>query len=311
MNEMLSNKYPAVQVETPMPINAPATLLHRGQLIKLPGKFDHATATYLFSLLDYQTASWLCDGENFQPLSMSAPQSVQRAVGLVSVIDYHQTDVGPYREWILGLWVVPKGEPVPVLNWVNPASLFFHAVLSGDKRFTCFSPKMILTEPLPIEVGVEHYGIPKELGQVSYECAGGRMLSEVQDSAGQWIMRLEAPTTRGFVARCRFLLSLVRAFGVESCFRLAQIKEMSMIVTGSAKLRPKNALLVSKVDPQSDFLVWDDRDCQLTTNPKTQWGKVLQSLSFSPSLICHVPNLAFVFSGPFDPVLGEVTPVNR
>ena len=128
----------------------------------LPGKFDHATATYLLSLLDYQEACRLCDGENFEPIPMNVPRSVRQAVGLVSAVDYHQTDVGPYREWILGLWVVAKGERVPVLNWVNPASLAFYAVLAGDKGFTSFSPKMILTEPLPTEVGVEHYGIPKQ-----------------------------------------------------------------------------------------------------------------------------------------------------
>lgn len=311
MNETPPPKYPTVQVRTPMPANTPATLLHRGQLATLPGKIDHATATYLLSLFDYQVASRLCDGENFEPLPMNVPQSARQAVGLVSAVDYHQTDVGPYREWILGLWVVPKGERVPILNWVNPLSLAFYAVLAGDKGFTSFSPKMILTEPLPTEVGVEHYGIPKELGQVSYERTREQTLFEVQDSTGQWVMRTEVPTTRGFVARCRFLLSLVRAFGVGPCFRSARMKEIPMTVVGSVRLCAKNALLVSKIGPHAEFLVWDSRDCRLTTNPEVQWGKVLQSLSFSPSLICHVPNLAFVFSGPFDQVPGEATSVNR
>jgi hypothetical protein len=83
-----------------------------------------------------------------------------------------------------------------------------------------------------------------------------------------------------------------------------------MTVAGSARLRAKNALLVSKVDPHAEFLAWDGRDCRLTTNPEAQWGKVLQGLHFSPSLICHVPNLAFVFSGPFDQAPGEAAAVN-
>jgi hypothetical protein len=288
-----------------MPPGAPATLLHRGQIATLPGKFDHATATYLLSLVDYQAAQRLCEGEHFEPIPMNVPQSARRAVGLVSAVDYHQTDVGPYREWILGLWVVPRGERAPILNWANPASLAFYAVLAGDKGFTSFSPKMILTESLPTEVGVEHYGIPKELGQVSYERTRERTLFEAQEAAGQWVMRAEVPTTRGFVARCRFFFSLVRAFGVLPCFRVACRKEMAMTVAGSARLCAKNALIVSKVDPHAEFLVWDDSDCRLTINPQSQWGNVLRGLHFSPSLICHVPNLAFVFSGPFDQVPAE------
>src|SRR5262249_46338608 len=160
--------YPAVLVKTPMPANAPATLLHRGQLTTLPGKFDHATATYLLSLYDYQAARRLCEGENFEPIPMNTPQRTPKAAGFIAAVEYHQTDVGPYREWILGIWVASKGEKVPELRWVNATSLAFYAAMAGEKGFTFFSPKMILTQSLPTEVGVEHYGIPKEVGQVSY-----------------------------------------------------------------------------------------------------------------------------------------------
>jgi hypothetical protein len=307
MNKMSPSQYPTVQVKTPMPPQAATTLLHRGQEAKLPAKFDHAIATYLLSLLDYQVASELCNGENFEPIRMIIPGSAHRAVGLVSAVDYHQTDIGKYREWILALWVVPKGEPMPDLNWVNPLSLTFYAVLGVNPGFTSFAPKMILTEPLPTEIGVDHYGIPKELGQVLYDRTPARTCFEVQDGTGQWIMRTEMPTTRGFLARGRSLMSLIKAFGLGACLRSARRTEMLMTVAGSTKLRAKQALLVAKVDPQTELLLWDQRDCQLSLNPETQCGNLLRRLDFSPALICHVPHLAFVFSGPFDPTAKAVS----
>jgi len=141
-------------------------LLHRGQTAQMPGKFDHGTATYLLSRLDYPAAQRLCSGEQFDPIPLRMPGAPPCAAGFVATIDYHQTDVGRYREWILGIWVAPRGERSPQPEWVNATSLAFYALQTGGQAFTFFAPKMILTEALPTEVGVEHYGIPKEVGHV-------------------------------------------------------------------------------------------------------------------------------------------------
>jgi hypothetical protein len=284
-------------------------LLHRGQLARLPGKFDHATATYLLSLLDYQAARRLCEGENFEPIPMNTPQGTRRAAGFIAAVDYHQTDVGPYREWILGVWVASKGERVPELRWVNATSVAFYAALAGEKGFTFFSPKMILTQSLPTEVGVEHYGIPKEMGQVTYERSRDRTQFEVRNATGQWILRASVPNSRGHFARWGLLPSMVRAFGLGAVLRLAWRKELPITLAGSAKLKAKSALSVVKVDPQAEFLRWDDRDCQLAINPEAEWGKVVQELLTSPSLVCHIPHVAFVLSGPFAQVLSEAKAV--
>ena len=34
-------------------------------------------------------------------------------------------------------------------------------------------------------------------------------------------------------------------------------------------------------------------------------GKIVQDLRPKPALVCHIPNVAFVLSGPFDQVLSE------
>jgi Acetoacetate decarboxylase (ADC) len=300
MTEQPAPEYPRVRVQTPMPPAAPTVLMHRRQSAELPAPFDHATATYLFSLLDPSAACGLCEGEGLAPLLLSLPDGTTRAAGFTAVVDYHQTAVGPYREWILGLWVVPAGRPQPSSGYAGPASLAFGAVLAGDEGFTFFSPKMILTETLPIEIGVEHYGIPKERGGVSYERSGRRTDFAVSTATGQRVLKGSVPSSRGLLARLGMACRLARAFGLGAVIRAGLRNELLTTLAGSAKLCAKNALAVGKRDPQMELLLWDERDCRLEVNPENEWGKALRELEFSPLLVCHVPHLAFVLSGPFD-----------
>ena len=101
--------------------------------------------------------------------SSSAIPAGRRAAGFVAAVDCMRTDVGPYREWILGIWVAPRGTKIPELKWINTASAPPYPRGPDDKAFMFFSPKMGLTEALPTEVGVEHYGIPKEQGTVTLQ----------------------------------------------------------------------------------------------------------------------------------------------
>jgi hypothetical protein len=276
------------------------SLEHRGQVAELPGKFDHATATYLFSLMDDHAAHDACEGENFEPLLMHLCDGTWKAVGFVAWIDYQQTDVGPYLEWILGIWVTPLGEAKPKLNYANATSLSFFGPLTQDEGFAFFAPKMILTATLPTEIGVEHYGIPKEVGRISYERSKAGARLAVESYWGQWIMRASVPTTRGSLAKLGVSVSLVRAFGLRAVVRFVQRREMPMTLMGSSRLVRKSALAVVKIDPGTQLLSWHDEDCELEINPENEWGKALQDLKFLPSLISHIPNLAFVLSGPVD-----------
>jgi len=82
--------------------------------------------------------------------------------------------------------------------------------------------------------------------------------------------------------------------------RFAWHDELPIILAGSAKLQAKRALAVAKVDRHAEFMLWNDRDCQLALNPKAEWGRIIQEIGFAPALIWHIPNVAFVLSGPFD-----------
>jgi hypothetical protein len=66
----------------------------------------------------------------------------------------------------------------------------------------------------------------------------------------------------------------------------------------------RRALAVARVDRRAEFLPWRGGDCELAVNPDSEWGGVLGRLSFSPALVCHIPDLAFVLSGPLDQPAG-------
>lgn len=283
-----------------MPERAAREVDHRGQIAVMPAHFDHACATYLLSLLDYSAASRLCSMEHFEPLVMSHPREGRMAVGFVSALDYHQADVGPYREWILGIWVTPRGLPAPELNWVNPTSLFFCGVRAENEGFGFYAPKMILTETLPTDIGIEHYGIPKEIGEVRYERDAARTEIRVGTANGEPIMSASVPNARGVFKRCGAMWSVIRAFGLGATMRFGRKSELPVRLVGSARHCAKEGLAVARVDPQTKFFFWDDRDCQLTINRESEWGGVLADLRFAPALVCHIPNLAFVLSGPMD-----------
>lgn len=277
-------------------------LVHNGQRLRVPARFEHATATHLYSLLDHAAACRLCDGENYEPLPIVLRDGAIRAAGFTAAVDYLRTDVGPYREWILGIWVGLRGAKAPPLAYVNAASLAFGSMLAGDQGFTFYSPKMLLTEDLPTELGVVHYGIPKERGDVLYQRSEKETHVAATDADGRLLMRASVPTRRGFMTRLSMGFSFLRAFGIRALLRMARQMEILTILAGSAKLRARNARAVAKVDSHTELFAWDPRDCRLEIGSDSEWGRVLQELRFAPSLVCHIPNLTFSFSGPIEQV---------
>lgn len=285
-----------------MPSEAPTVLEHRGTFAALPARFDCAAATYLMSLFDFGAASRLCEGEFFEPLGIRDASGLKKAVGFVCFADYDQTGIGPYREWTLAVWVTPKGRTAPDLTYVNAASLAFYGFLADAEGFMFYAPKLVLTEALPVEIGIEHYGLPKELGEVEYFRDKRRTELAVATADGAPIMKVSVPTTRGILARIGAGLLPLSAFGLRVCIRGARRKELPTMIAGSAKLQAKRGLIVSVADPHAEFFEWSARDCVLSINGDSPSGKVLNDLMFAPALVCHLPNLAFVLSGPMDQV---------
>jgi CTP synthase (UTP-ammonia lyase) len=85
----------------------PTGIIHKGVSVDLPFIVYQATSVSLYSLLDYESASSLCEGENYTPIIIKTARGEKKAAGVVSALDYKKTSLVPYLEWSIGIFVAP------------------------------------------------------------------------------------------------------------------------------------------------------------------------------------------------------------
>jgi|GEM_PF-5753730 hypothetical protein len=277
------------------------TIDHKGEHVDLPYIVHNATSVNLYSLFDYDFACRLCDGENYKPIIIKTPDGGKKAAGAVAAFDYKKTSLVPYREWSLVIFVAPENRETPEVDYINETSLFFQSILDDDLIGNIvFSPKLILSEPLPTEVGVEYYGLPKELGEINYSYNQELSNFSVSTKQGPWVMKASFPTKRGILEKFKLLWAMFKAYKACLVLRSLGKKEFFVTLAGSAKILPKNAYMKIRNDPKTEMFPWNNKDCEIKINPESEWGKILLDLKLEPKLVCHVPNLQFEFSEPLD-----------
>ena len=279
----------------------PTSIIHKGVSVELPFIVDQATSVSLYSLLDYESASSLCDGENFTPIIIKTASGEKKAAGVVSALDYKKTSLVPYLEWSMGIFVVPTGGNIPEIKFTNETTLFFQSILNDVTVGNyVFCPKLVLNEPLPTEVGVEYYGYPKELGDIAYNYDQNVSHFIVSPKNDQWIMKASVPTKRGILCKFGLLWAMVKAYGLSTSIKAMTQKYFTVTLLGSAKILAKKAYMKVQNDPQTQMFPWTNNDCKIEINPASKWGEIIMALNIQPQLVCHVPNLKFEFSEPFD-----------
>lgn len=279
----------------------PKSIDHKGVKVDLPFLVHQGKSVSLYSLLDYEVACKLCENESFLPVIVIAPNGEKKAAGVVSAIEYIKTSLVPYIEWSFGVFVASSDAIIPEIQYTNETSLFFQSILD-DPRIgnSVFCPKLILNEILPTEVGMDHYGYPKELGNIEFNCNGKEINFMVSAKEDPWLMKAIVPTKRGVLAKLSFLFSMIKAYGISKSNLALTKKEFTSTLLGSTKILAKKANMKIKNDPSTEMFPWDNKDCKLEINPDTKWGKILTDSKFDPQLICHVPRLNFEFSEPID-----------
>lgn len=277
------------------------TIDHKGEPFYLPFVVSQATSANIYSLFDYDSACSLCEKENYKPILIKTPDGKEKAGGSFSAFDYKKTTAIPYREWSLVIFVVPVDQETPEVDYINETSLFFQSILDDDRIGNIvLSPKLFLNEVFPTELGVDYYGFPKELGEINYSYNSPVSSISVSSQHGPWIMKASFPTTRGTLEKFKLLWAMFKAYNFKLILQSLGKKEFMVTLAGSAEILPKNAYIKIKNDPKTEMFPWDNKDCQLEINPESEWGKKLLELKLQPKLICHVPNLQFELSEPFD-----------
>lgn len=277
------------------------TIIHKGEPFELPFIVHQASSANLYSLLDYETACSLCEKENYKPIIIKTPEGGKKAAGFVAAIDYKKTSAVPYLEWSLGIFVIPKEQDTPEVYFINETSLFFQSILDNELiGNNVFCPKLVLNESLPTEIGFEYYGYPKEIGEINYKHDEQVSNFSVSTKEGPWIMKASFPTRRGIFAKFGLLWAMFRAYNFRLVLQSLSKKEFIVTLVGSAKIIAKKAHMKIKNDPNTEMFPWNNQDCQMEMNPESKWGKVLLDLQVQPKLVCHVSNLGFELSEPFD-----------
>ena len=246
------------------------TIDHRGTPVHLPFVVQEATSVNIYSLLDYECACSLCDKENYKPIIVRTRDGRKHAAGAFAAFDYKKTSLVPYREWSLVIFVIPNSSQTPEIEYVNATSLFFQSIMDDDGiGNTVFSPMLILDEPLPIEIGVEYYGLPKEPGEIHYSYSRPVSHLSVAAKQGPWIMKASFPTGKGVVEKFRLLWAMIRAYNFRLVLQSLGRKEFVVTLAGSAKILPKNAYMKIKNDPKTEMFPWNNEDCNclLYTSP--------------------------------------------
>ena len=279
----------------------PKSIIHKGVTVNLPFIVHQARSISLYSLLDYEAACSLCDNENFKPIIIKTSDGKRKAAGVISAIEYKKTSLVPYLEWSLGIFVISNKNSTPEIEFTNETSLFFQSILNDETiGNSVFCPKLILSEPLPTEIGVDYYGYPKELGKIEYNFNQKVSHFTVSPKQDQWIMKASVPTKRGILSKFGFLWALIKAFGFRAAMKAMTQKEFSVTLLGSAKIIAKKAYMKIKNDPNTEMFPWCSKDCKIEINSASKWGKIIIDLKFEPQLVCYVPNLQFEFSEPID-----------
>ncbi len=274
---------------------------HNGVKVDLPFIVHQARSVSLYSLLDYEVACKLCENESFVPIIVIAPNGEKKAAGVVSAIENTKTSLVPYTEWSFGIFVASNEAIIPEIQFTNGTSLFFQYILNDPQiGNSIFCPKLILNKILPTEVGVEHYGYPKEMGDIEYNCNQGNINFIASPKEDPWIMKATVPTKRGVLSKLSFLFSMIKAYGISKTMRAFTQKEFTVTLLGSAKILAKKAYMKVKNDPSTEMFLWENKDCKLEINPDSEWGKIIIDSKFKPQLICHVPRLNFELSEPID-----------
>ncbi len=274
---------------------------HNGVKVDLPFIVHQGRSVSLYSLLDYEVACKLCENESFVPVIVIAPNGVKKAAGIVSAIEYKKTSLVPYIEWSFGVFVASKDAIIPEIKFTNETSLFFQSILDDPQiGNSVFCPELILNDILPTEVGVDHYGYPKELGNIEFNCNGKEILFMVSPKEDPWIMKATVPTKRGVLSKLSFLFAMIKAYGISKSMQALTKKEFTVTLLGSAKILAKKANMKVKNDPSTEMFLWDNKDCKLEINPDSKWGQIIMDSKFEPQLICHMPKLKFEFSEPID-----------
>lgn len=261
-----------------------------GAVVSTPFHCYDADALILYGTADLAALESLTQGTGYFPVSTDTDPG-RRGFVRLWLMDYQDTILGPYHEWVISIDADRHPRAIP---WKNAFSAM---VPSADPDHHGLIDRLLLDQPLACEYGRELLGLDKRPGRFAIQRERSRVRFEVTDAEGLLVARGDLATARGPRAALRSLYGIAAALGPAGTLRMltsAVLMEDAVtrdVLSGPGDARLKLLRVVLASTPALRPVDGDDR---LEFGPKSELGCRLGALDFRPMIVYHDPHLQFV-----------------
>jgi hypothetical protein len=279
----------------------------RGVLVHLPVQFYDTDGYELVGTADLGVLRRMTAGSGFQPIQAGAG----RGVANIAVVNYEDSNLEPYREFVLNIPTNAEQLSVPA---GNPFEMFGAVI---DPQNVGVTEKLILNRQLPIDVGREYYHLDKDPNPQQMSATITTSTADIQalDPGGHPVLRAHIPIDDSPAAQA----DAAQRLGSTAAFqRSAQditsrggLIEFNYvfrdIVTGAVK----KAHLVGRVTSDQGADVRQGAvlpGTTFTAYPGTDFGNKVRSLDLRPQFAIHLPSGRYVLDDGWAPAVEPPLP---
>jgi len=242
---------------------------------------------------------WL-DPEGLVPVRLRAEGKRPVGAAWLWVNDYRDTNIGPYKELVVGFAAARDTFELPLRNTVSVFQPMAHAL------GLVFARWLFLDEEPPITLGRDVWGFPKEIGAFEMQRADDRFRCRVSDGQGREVIDVDVRNRHGALPFAVGALRVGRAFGFEKAATIALSPSMATTVVTPKDVKVSRC--PARMSGRPLVYRWRDDD-KLRLGTRTACGAALSDLGFSPMSVQHYDPLRFVLLE--DPHTRDVPPAER
>jgi hypothetical protein len=271
-----------------------------GVLVHLPVQFYDADIYEIVGTADMGVLRRMTAGSGYQPISVGGG----RGVANIAVANYQDSNLEPYREWVIN---IPTNTQALSLPPDNPYELFGAVI---DPQNVGFTEKLILNRQLPIDVGREYYHLDKDPNPQTMTTSITTSTADIlaSDPRGHPVLSAHIPIDDSPAGQAAAWQGLGSTAGFQRWTQdttsrggLAEFNYVFRdIVTGAIK----KAHLVGRIttDQGSDVRLGAIQPgATFTPYPGTDFGTKVHELDLRPEFAIHLPSGRYVLDDGWAP----------
>jgi hypothetical protein len=257
-----------------------SSFVMKGKTYQLPFRVYDCQFTLLIGLGDIDYIRQQMSGSDVSPVVV-IKDGKEYGVVRMYFINYHDSDLAPYHEMVVGYDSVKDGATIP---WVNPYSDMLGQFYPN---YALFLHRLILDQQEPIDLGRIHFGMDKRMGSVFVTLNPARG-TDVTDVTAQ-TLNVNFAIDKSPAALQAYVQGLEQALGVRQLPPAPSeyhFGEVTRDVNHPAQFKR-----------QADAFSWapsvNPFTGTLTFNAATSLGRIIKTLNFQPLLVADDPHTQF------------------